>query len=521
MNNYEKSIIARQYRKAMLNDPYRPGYHFAVPDGNGIPGDPNGAFFGDGRYHLMYLYKNGIADAYHWGHISSLDLLHWREHPDAVVSLDGDGGGYSGGAFVDEDETAYLTFWKFPNRENPTKDQGGIDMVCARPPYDTWERVRPMAISGSAETWGTVDIEKNGVIYHVGCADPSNIWKMNGHYYMLTGNCLVLDKWGREPDSDPYYKGDWNDLFRSDDLKTWKYVHRFYKNPHTDADYPDETEDNMCPTILKVSDKPSGGDLGDKYLLTFIAHNKGAQYYVGEIKDETFYPEAHGRFSWKDCALFAPEALLDNKNRHIVWYWMRDFLDRLEKDGWSGIYTFPRVLWYNDGVLHMAPAEELECLQYHPQKFELGTVSETVALDVKNGASFRLRATVSAGQAKKVGFAIRANKDAEYTLIYVDTEDGKLVMDMSHSDTMRRCLDGSFLGRIEEAPFVLEKDETITFDIFVDKSIAEVYVNERQAIARCIYPDTPNESVGVRTFVEGQADFGTVDVWEMSPANQY
>ena len=54
---YEDSITARKYREWLLSDLYRPGYHFTVPDGDGRPGDPNGAFFADGRYHLMYLYN--------------------------------------------------------------------------------------------------------------------------------------------------------------------------------------------------------------------------------------------------------------------------------------------------------------------------------------------------------------------------------------------------------------------------------------------------------------------------------
>ena len=63
-------IATREYREKLLNDPYRPVYHFAQPDDNGFPGDSNGAFFVDGVYHLMYLYKNSKTDAYHWGHIS-------------------------------------------------------------------------------------------------------------------------------------------------------------------------------------------------------------------------------------------------------------------------------------------------------------------------------------------------------------------------------------------------------------------------------------------------------------------
>jgi len=50
---------ARKYRERLLNDPYRPRYHFAVPDDDGRPGDPNGCFYAEGRHHLMYLYRRG------------------------------------------------------------------------------------------------------------------------------------------------------------------------------------------------------------------------------------------------------------------------------------------------------------------------------------------------------------------------------------------------------------------------------------------------------------------------------
>jgi hypothetical protein len=33
----------------MLEDPYRPGYHFAIPEDYGDAGDPNGAFYANDR----------------------------------------------------------------------------------------------------------------------------------------------------------------------------------------------------------------------------------------------------------------------------------------------------------------------------------------------------------------------------------------------------------------------------------------------------------------------------------------
>ena len=58
----------RLIREKLLSDPYRPGWHFTVPEDIGMPGDPNGAFYANGRYHLMYLY-NCRSDGFRWGHI--------------------------------------------------------------------------------------------------------------------------------------------------------------------------------------------------------------------------------------------------------------------------------------------------------------------------------------------------------------------------------------------------------------------------------------------------------------------
>lgn len=93
----------RLLRDRLLADPYRPTYHFCPPEDYGMPGDPNGAFYHNGRYHLMYLY-NRTGAGFCWGHISSQDLVHLRHHPDAIGPGNGDEGCFSGGAFVDTEQ---------------------------------------------------------------------------------------------------------------------------------------------------------------------------------------------------------------------------------------------------------------------------------------------------------------------------------------------------------------------------------------------------------------------------------
>ena len=502
---------ARIYRDRLTSDLTRPAYHFAIPDGNGVPGDANGAFWADGRYHLMYLYRNETTKAFHWGHISSIDLLHWRSHPDALTIHEGDEGCFSGGAFVDDDRRAYLTFWKFPAKD-PRGDNGGIAIAWADPPYDVWTRLKPIAIEGERDPWGVVNLEVNGEKCHIGCADPSNIWKKDGWYYLETGNLCVLNAYGRKEEDPACYKGDWVDLFRSRDLKSWQYVHRFYTNPHTDPTWPDLSEDDMCPSFLPLPDKKSGGVLTDKYLQLFIAHNKGAQYYVGRLEGETFVPETHGRFSWVDNTFFAPEALIDGKNRQIMWSWLLDNREKeYERFGWTGVYGAPRALWWDDGELHMAPAEELDTLEYARRSFAVGT-AESCPLPFKYGMCARIRACVDMENATQAGFSVREDAErGERTEIYYDKNTASLVMDTTLSGPEGRCV-------CERAPLTLKEGEKLQLDILIDHSVVEVYANERQAICRRVYPTDILAATGLRAFSDG-ANFGKVTVCAMAETN--
>ncbi len=518
------SIATREYREKLLSDPYRPVFHFAFPDDNGLPGDSNGAFFVDGVYHLMYLYRNSKTNGYHWGHISSVDLLHWRHHPDALVCEDGDEGCYSGGAFVDDDKTAYLTFWKFPSVKEGG-DHGGIAIAYSKPPYDKWERMKSLAVENGETEWGVTEIEINGKTEHICGADPSNIWKADGWYYFQAGNFPILNRYGRDAkedkyynvfreceESNPHYTGDWTDLFRSKDLKNWEYLHRFYINDHSNSEWPDITEDDMCPSFLPLFDAEENGKFTNKYLQLFIAHIRGCQYYIGRLENETFIPETHGRMSWKDIAYFAPEALIDSKNRHIIFTWLRDNLDNdFEKYGWSGVFGFPRNVWLESGELRMAPIKELDDLQYNCQEPK---ISENDDIIINNPTVFRLKAEIDMHLQERAGFSVRCDDESrEHTDIYYDKENKKLVFDASQGGI------GSFAIK-EEAPFELEENENLILDVFVDKSVIEVYANKKQAICRRVFQSNPLKATGLKLLGDREKVL-KLNAYDIAPTNPY
>jgi beta-fructofuranosidase len=512
----------RLVREALLADPHRPTYHFATPEDIGIPGDPNGAFYANGRYHLMYLYACR-SDGFRWGHLSSHDLVHWRAHPDAIVPDELDGGIFSGGAFVDSDGACYLTYWGLPVKD---KHHGGIRIArSADRHFERWEKFANHALACTES--GVLEVKARGkASSFLGCADPSNIWKKGRFYYLQTGNLCVLAKFKRDglhkytpedlakAQAPEDVRGDWVDLFRSQDLRKWEYRRRFYtRDASNRATAPDE--DDMCPSFLPLPASKDGGAPSGKHLQLFISHNRGCQYYIGayDRARDRFVPEQHGRMTWVDNTYFAPEALVDGKGRQIMWAWLTDNRADELRFGWSGVYGLPRVLWLRkDGALGMAPAPELEQLRCNPVRPRVARLSARPgALAGVQGLSCEIRLRVALPANGKAGLYVRANGDlSEYTRLEYDGARRELVFDATRSGKQGRPVR-------EAAPFALARGEALDLTVFVDRGVIEVYANERQAICRRVYP----ENGGERVLLYGTpgAKVRELTAYEMAPAN--
>ncbi len=513
-----------KFRDRLLSDSYRPAFHFCFPEDNGMPGDPNGAFYHNGLYHLMFLYDKA-GEGFVWGHVSSRDMLHWRYHPDAIKPGNGDDGCFSGGAFVDDDGTVTLSYWML-------WDDKGVGLAKSTDgSFNTWQKFKSNPVIKSTE-WGISDLkDSTGRTIHVGSADPSNIWKYNGKYYMLAGNLLVLRKYGSRggglpanrnwdiplPNDSVDYQGDRLYLFVSKDMEHWEYLHEFYES---DRKWTAKDEDNMCPSFLPLPSSPDGGKPSGKYLLLSISHNRGCRYYIGSYRNDMFFPDLHARMSWVDNAYFAPEALIDEKGRQIMWAWIFDDRpDSIKKYyGWTGTFGIPRSLWLgDDGTLRMRPIKELESLR----------IKESVVPDVKvkpedevkfnklGTELMELEVTIQPNTATQYGVKVCTSDDGrEETVIYYDSLAKKLKFDTRKS--------GLSFGRkiVEEAPLELQKGEPLVLRIFVDKSIVEVFANDRQAIARMVYPTLGGKGVSIFS-KGGSIEANRIRAWELCPSNPY
>jgi beta-fructofuranosidase len=67
----------------------------------------------------------------------------------------------------------------------------------------------------------------------------------------------------------------------------------------------------------------------------------------------------------------------------------------------------------------------------------------------------------------------------------------------------------------ETAPVLIDNDEPLKLRVFIDKSVVEVFVNGKQALAVRVYPSR-NDSVGVSLMAQGQdSELKLMEAWQM------
>ena len=138
-----------------------------------------------------------------------------------------------------------------------------------------------------------------------------------------------------------------------------------------------------------------------------------------------------------------------------------------------------------------------------------------ITLDGFGHELLELEVTIDPGSASQVGVMIGCSDDGqEQTALLYDASEKQLKVDATKSslDTGVRS--------VETAPFELKSGEPLVLRIFVDRSVVEVYANDRQAIGRRIYPKLGG--TGVKLFAKGgDAKVTSVKRWEMMPSNPY
>ena len=509
MSDFDDYLMeSYEMREKLVSDKFRPRYHFVPPEGRW--NDVNGAIYWRGKYHIGYLQKipnsPGERDFSSWQHISSRDLLHWRYHKASLREpLEGRRGDYfnSGGVMDGVDVPTIIT--NMPGR-------GICIYQCHDDDLDDWA---PLAENPVIPLDPAPEVDRSmssSKLPECVIFDPSG-WKEGDVYYALIGN----------KNHRPGYEGDSTSLFKSGDLRSWEYVGPFYKS---DRRWTEEIEDCACSDFFP---------LGDKHMLLMHTHQPygKAQYYIGRYENEQFYPEIHGQLSHLGSLVAGPETLLDDRGRRIFWGWVREARgDDWVKYGWNGMMTLPwQFTPAGDHSLLIDPVEELCSLRYDERRLDDVTLSEGEerAIEEFEADCMEIKLTIEPNDAKRFGLKLLCSPGAEEeTVVTYDAERQEFVVDFGRAggdgdlNYGRDALGNYSRGvRQQIVPFPLQRDGRLNIDLFVDRSVIEMFVNSRICIVQRVYP-TRVDSKGFRLFTEDRPiAIRNIVKWEMDATNPW
>ena len=486
-------------RKRQAKDPYRPIYHFVSPEST--LNDPNGLCFWQGNWHMFYQGYPPEDSRQHWGHAISTDLIHWRDLPYAIYPSP-ERHVFSGTTMVEDNRVIAMYHGTVV---------GNMVAVSNDPLLLNWEKVTGKAVIPSQSTTGFP------LPYSV--FDPC-IWKKDNIYYSLSAGRTATGPAGKQVRA--------NFLFRSKDLANWEYLHEFTQ----DDRFTLVGDDGACPYFWPI---------GDRYILPFFSHMSGGQYLLGDYdtKNDKFIVTNAGKFNfgaWGPSGVHAPSAAPDGKGGVIIIFNMNPGKPTGE---WNQIMTLPRRLYMiGKDDIGMEPAGDIESLRYNRQEvknLKLPANKEVVLknisgnamelnleIDAKMAPSIELNVLRSPGKeeftriaffrgrgfnAVRQGLVATPPAGTQYwtwnsSLITIESAYSSL-----HPDVNPRAP--------ETAPLYLDTTEPLKMRVFIDKSVVEVFVNGKQALAVRVYPSR-NDSVGVSLRAQGvDSELKLLEAWQM------
>jgi Beta-fructosidases (levanase/invertase) len=494
-NNADLSIPKSRHQ----NDIQRPEFH-GLPATNWT-NEPHGLAYFNNKYHIFFQ-KNANGPYWgklHWGHITSDDMLNWKEEKIALSNTNGYDvkGCWSGCVFTDD----VLTNGK------PNIFYTGVDYAKAS--INQAEPVADDLIKWNKDT-------RNPIIPNrpAGLGDDFRdpyVFKSNGNFYMIVGTsknglgATTLHKY------DPI-------------TKTWSNDGSiFYQS--ASANYGTFWE---MPAIVPMPDgkwlfvtTPLGGIQGVETL-----------YWVGAINaDGTFNPYSStpkevelGAFGSNGYGLLSP-SILQKDGKTIAVGIVPDKLPASSnlQLGWAHLYSLPRE-WILDASnnLIQQPYAGIQNLRVTSSAFNLADqdISSSMSLAPVSGKAVEIDGSFVVSSAQRFGFHVR-KKDNKFISVYYTPSTNTFTVDAQNIDRLTNDV-GSFNGLYESVlPLKPALGETMRIHIFIDHSIMDIFLNNQYAFSIRVFP-TDTNAEDIEAFSDGGITHAaSIQAWKLNTSQVF
>ncbi|MDD4971291.1 MAG: GH32 C-terminal domain-containing protein [Paludibacter sp.] len=478
------------------NDFQRPEFH-GLPATNWT-NEPHGLVYFNSKYHIFFQ-KNANGPYWgklHWGHITSDDLLNWKEEKIALSNTNSYDmkGNWSGCVFTDE----VLTGGK------PNIFYTGVDYAKA-----SINQAEPVA--DDLINWNK-DI-RNPIIPNrpAGLSDDFRdpyVFKSNGDFYLIAGTsrnglgAATLHKFDQV-------------------TKTWSNDGRiFYQAINTGYGFFWE-----MPVIVPM---PDGKWL---FLVTTLGGNQGVEtlYWVGTINsDGTFNPFSAtpkevelGIMGSNGYGLLSP-SIMQKDGKTIA---IGIVPDKLPSNynlqlGWAHLYSLPRewTLDANNNLIQQ-PYSGTQNMRDGSSAFSSTNldVSGSISLAPVSGKALEIDGNFIVSAAVRFGFHVR-KKDTNFISVHYTPSTNKFTIDAQNVTRLSNDA-GSFNGLYESVlPQKPALGETMRIHIFIDHSIMDIFINNQFAFSIRVFP-TDSSAEDVEAFSDGgTTTASSIQAWKLNSA---
>ncbi len=445
------------------SDPARPIFHVTAPAQ--WVNDPNGPIFHNGYYHLFYQLHpfSDQSGPKYWGHVRSRDLAKWEHLPIAVwPSVEAGESEIWSGCCTINGLGEPMIFYTSIAPGKPAQTHAEQWAAIGDKDFITWHKSPANPVLSEALHGGTKIYEWR---------DPF-IFNDHKRTFLVTGGNLNNTKGGQATVN--IYEA------KNPGLTEWEYRGVLFQLPDPGARTAE------CPNFFKLENE----------WVLFVSPYGKVQYFLGDFDAGTcrFKSRVNGLLDYGPN-FYAPNTMQVPDGRRIVWGWVNGFQSG---HGWNGCLSLPRLLSLSrDGALRQSPAPQLTKLRGK------GVAWRNMPKEI-GGKSWVLPATNT--------LEISANIDLQTaTGITLDLKAGtstepRVTLNFSGSEIK--------LGD-SRAPLDLGKDKrTLRLRIFVDRSVLEVFANDKVCFTKTIpvFDGVPTLEIRAEG---GMASAKLVEAWPM------
>ncbi|MEX2593818.1 MAG: glycoside hydrolase family 32 protein [Anditalea sp.] len=441
-----------QNKESLESEKHRPLFHHSPS--KAWMNDPNGMVYLDGVYHLFYQFNpdSTVWGPMHWGHATSMDLVHWEEQ-DIALYPDSLGTIFSGSAVVDKDNTAGFgenALVAIFTHHNPQIEQEKTgkhqyqSIAYSKDKGKTWIKYEGNPVLPNPGIW---DFRDPKVMWHEGTAQ----WIMT----LATKQTITF--------------------YGSPDLKRWSRLSEFGEGigVHDGVwECPDLIsfhKEGKTIWALLVSINPGGPNGGS-----------ATQYFVGDFDGKTFTAlDKENR--WIDYGRdnYAGVTFSNTGGRRIFMGWMSnwDYANEVPTLNWRSANTLPRELdlqavndkWY----ITSNPVNELDKITEPPSTIGELVIRDSVSLLEQFDSIPKIFRLDFTGPSDK-DFTVRlSNGKQEEVLIGYNAVKKEYFMDRTQAGNI--TFSNNFPS-IQLAPRI-SKDDEVEISLFVDVASMELFAD--------------------------------------------